>query len=296
MVKRIVLFLMLIFCAVGAAQAAHGHYVSGVEGIKAATLPPPGAYYRMYNVWYTADSYRNNRGGSEGDFEADVFANVHRFIYSSDIELLGANLVVDIAVPLQYTHLTIGEMGDNEFGLGDILVEPFILAWHKERWDVALGFGAYLPTGKFGWDKPASAGKGFWTFMFTFGGTYYFDEAKTWSASVLARYEIHTKQRDTDITPGHDFHFEWGLGKSIMHGPGVGIFDFGLAGYCSWTITQDSGDLSGNDKEAAYAIGPEIGYTYIPWGASAALRVLWEFENRNATQGTIATLAITKAF
>ena len=27
-----------------------GHYVAGVEGIKASTLPPPGFYLRDYNI------------------------------------------------------------------------------------------------------------------------------------------------------------------------------------------------------------------------------------------------------
>ena len=32
------------------------HYVPGAEGIKAASLPPPGFYVRDYNSFYYSDS------------------------------------------------------------------------------------------------------------------------------------------------------------------------------------------------------------------------------------------------
>ena len=40
----------------GAIQAQpDAHYVPGIEGIKGASLPPPGFYFRDYNVFYVAD-------------------------------------------------------------------------------------------------------------------------------------------------------------------------------------------------------------------------------------------------
>ena len=55
--------IVVMFCTFGlvgvlfgtAFAQETGHYVNGVEGIKAATLPPPGFYYRLYNVFYNAD-------------------------------------------------------------------------------------------------------------------------------------------------------------------------------------------------------------------------------------------------
>ena len=37
---------------------AEGHYVPGVEGIQAASVPPPGFYYLGYAVNYNANSFR----------------------------------------------------------------------------------------------------------------------------------------------------------------------------------------------------------------------------------------------
>ncbi len=37
-------------------------YPNGIEGLKAASLPPPGFYYKMYNVLYTADTLADPDG------------------------------------------------------------------------------------------------------------------------------------------------------------------------------------------------------------------------------------------
>ena len=300
MKRLFVLSVLVCMCLTtgGAAFAAHGHYVNGLEGIGAASLPPEGFYYKMYNIYYGANQLKNNKGGMErGDFSANVFVNAHRFIYSSPIEILGGNLVADFVVPLVYTDLyyKVGGnkvMDDYRFSVGDIVVEPFVLAWHGERWDAVAGVGIYMPTGSFRAIKPADPGKGFWTFMGSLGGTVYLDAEKTWSASILGRYEIHTEQWETRTTPGHDFHFEWGVGKTINE-----IFTIGAAGYCGWQVTRDTGNNVMNDhRERVMAVGPEIGFVIPEWKTMVSLRVLFEFENRNAPQGVFANLSLTKTF
>ncbi len=299
--KRLFLFIFPALFSLSLAEApvfaGSTHYTNGIEGIKAATLPPPGVYYRLYNVFYNAGEMRTVTGRKAPmDFDVSVYAMANRFIYSSDIELLGGNLIMDLIVPLVYTDISAHAggntlFGDNKFGLGDICVEPFVLGWHGPQWDAAFGVGLFMPTGSYDDDRPASPGKGYWTPMFSLGGTYYFDQAKTWSASLLARYEIHSEQEDTDITYGNDFHFEWGVGKTIFQ-----YFDVGLAGYCSWKVTDNSGRDAPSSTEEAYAVGPEIAAFFPQWGFGVSLRSLWEFENRNGSQGNITTLTLTKGF
>jgi len=38
---------------------------------------------------------------------------------------------------------------DDQFGLGDIAVEPFGLSWHGDRYDAAVSAGAYVPVGEY---------------------------------------------------------------------------------------------------------------------------------------------------
>lgn len=297
--KRLFVLLVLCFSLAGIhqANAAAGHYVSGVEGIRAGTLPPPGMYWKMYNVFYNASSLRDNkRNKTPGNFDVSVYALANRFIYSSDIEVLGGNLLFDVIIPLNYTDISMrgvgpGSFSDNRFGLGDIFVEPFLIAWHGERYDALAAIGAYLPTGEFDRDRPASAGMGFWTFMFSVGGTYYFDEAKTWSISSVARYEVHTRQEETHITPGNHFHFEWGIGKNFAN-----TFDIGVSGYCHWQVTDDSGSGSTSNREQAFSVGPEIGFFIEPLKLHVAVRSQWEFENKNKSQGNVTSINFTYAF
>jgi len=55
-----------------------GHYVNGVEGIKAASLPPPGYYYRLYTVLYSADTMTDEDGDELNiDFDVTVAALVN---------------------------------------------------------------------------------------------------------------------------------------------------------------------------------------------------------------------------
>lgn len=279
-------------------QAAHSHYTNGVEGVMAATLPPEGFYWRMYNVYYQADKLKTNDRRTNKDFSADVYALVNRFIWTTPVKVLGANLTMDLIIPLLYSDIRLDApspfgFSRNKFGVGDILVEPAVLHWHGARWDTALGVGIYLPTGEFRASNPASPGKGFSTAMLSAGGTVYFDAAKTWSLSVLGRFEEHLgEQRDTNVTPGRDMHFEWGLGKAF----GTTGFYAGIAGYNQWQLNEDKGRNASPGLEQANAVGPEIGYTYAPWGFSVTLRSLWEYENKNTTQGNITSLVFTKAF
>ena len=183
-------------------------------------------------------------------------------------------------------------MEDDDTALGDIAVEPFVLSWHGAQYDAAFGVAFYIPTGDYEIDEPASAGKDFYTTMFTLGGTYYFNPEKTWSASILGRYEIHTEKDDTDVKPGNDFHFEWGVGKTIEK-----IWDVGLAGYCHWQVSDDSGDDVVWDKDThdtVYAIGPEVGKFIPDYKLIVSFRALFEFNAEDRQEGTIAVLNFTK--
>ncbi|MGD9873713.1 MAG: transporter [Kiritimatiellia bacterium] len=281
----------------------NNHYVNGVEGIKGGSVPPPGTYLRLYNVYYTADEMMDANGdeinqvplpdGSMADFgfDVEVMAIVPRLIWVSQKTILGGNYAADVIVPFVSTDLQIDAAGidDDQAGLGDIFVEPMVLAWHGARYDAAVGAGLWIPTGDA--DDPAAPGKDMYTTMLTLGGTVYADAARTWSASLLGRYEIHGEKDETDLTPGDDFHFEWGVAKTI------GKFtDVGLSGYCQWQVTEDDGDMADDDKDQVFAAGPEVN-VFIPQAKMfASLRALWEFGAEDRSEGQMATLTLTKFF
>ncbi|CCK78315.1 SphA family protein [Desulfobacula toluolica] len=275
---------------------ANNHYVNGGEGVKAATVPPPGFYYRMYNLYYTADEFMDDNGNETPiDFDVNVFAVVNRFIWVTDKKFLGADFFMDAVLPIVYTDIEIGAMGldKDEFGFADLLIEPVGLAWHGPRYDAVVALGVWLPFGDYDINNAASPGKGFTTFMATFGGTLYLDAAKTWSASALGRYEIHTEQDDHDLTPGDDFHFEWGIGKSFAK-----VWEAGLAGYCQWQVNDDSGAdaVNSGTHDKVFGIGPEIGVFVPSLKSFFNLRSVWEFDAEDRTEGNVVALTFTKIF
>lgn len=270
--------------------AGHSHYINGIEGMKAASAPPPGKYLRMYNVMYNANRIKDNNGNSN-PFKIDVFAVANRFIYTTDHKIMGADFIVGAIVPLTYVHVDSPMIGGSStsFELGDIFLEPFVLSWHSKRSDSVLGIGAYLPTGKFNYGKASTIGKGYWTYMLTAGTTQYLSADKSWHFSILSRYETHSSQRNTNYRAGDDFHFEWGLGKTLTP-----YTEIGVSGYCQWQLKKDRNGANGDNKERVYAIGPEINFNIPKWKASLSLRSLWEFGAKNTTEGNITTLTFTK--
>ncbi|MCP4115518.1 MAG: transporter [Desulfobacteraceae bacterium] len=275
---------------------ANNHYVSGVEGIKGGSVAPPGMYYRMYNVFYDAGELMDRSGnGLDVGFDVTVFAVANRFIWVTDKKFLGADVFMDATIPLVNTDIAIKAVGvdDREFGLGDICIEPVGLAWHGPRYDAALALAAYLPTGSYDKTDAASPGKGYWTTMATFGGTLYLDRAKTWSASLLGRYEIHSDREDDDFTPGDDFHFEWGIGKSFAK-----VWEAGIAGYSQWQVTDDSGDdaIVRDSHDRVHAAGPEVSVFLPRFKMALSLRTLWEFDAKDRSEGSTTALTLTKIF
>ena len=274
-----------------------GHYVSGLEGIRAGTLPPPGFYYKMYNLFYESDELVDQKGDKlDADFDLTVFATAHRFIWVTDIKIFGADYIIDATIPLVGTDIKIGSAGidDSLFALADICIEPIALGWHGTRYDAAVAADVYVPTGKYDKNEPASPGKDFWTGMFTLAGTYYFDAEKTWSVSVLSRYEIHSKKDETDVRPGNDFHFEWGIAKTLAR-----VWDIGVVGYCHWQVTDDSGSDVNWDKsvhDRVHAIGPEVSVFIPSCKLLVSLRSEFEFKTVDRSEGNATTLTLTKIF
>jgi len=272
-----------------AQPSLQGHYIPGVEGIKAATLPPPGVYLRDYNYVYWADRL-NGAGGIQVpvNFNAVAYANVPRVIWMTGQKFLGADVGMDALVPLVYKSIDAPGLNGSRFSVGDVMFEPLVLSWHQQKYDIAAGYAFYAPTGPVG---PLDAGQGFWTQMLTLGGTWYADAQKTWSLSVLNRYEFNSIQRNSGIRPGQVYTLEYGIAKALTP-----VFEVGVAGYYQTQTTTDSGGVSSNVRDSAAAIGPEITYAFPKIMLFTSLRYEREFTATDRPQGNVVNLTITKRF
>ena len=289
---------LALVVATGSFAAEQSHYVNGVEGIKAPSLPPPGVYGRLYTAYYTADTLRDADGEKlPVGFDATVLAVVPRLIWITPLKILGADYGMDILAPYLTKDIEIDakKLDTDSSGFGDICVEPLLLSWRLPRADVCAAAGAYLKTGSFDATDPSSPGDGYNSLLFTLGSTLYLDPAKSWAASVLARYEINGEKEHVEITPGDAFHFEWGVSKNLDR-----LFDVGVVGYCQWQTTDDSGSgVSAEDRghhDRAFAVGPEVQCVIPQLKTIASLRYEQEFEVRDRPEGRIGVLTLTKIF
>jgi len=238
-----------------------------------------------------------------------IYANVTRALYVSNFKLLGADVGAGIALPFLYPNMKMRGIGysDDQPQFGDIQVDPFILAWHGSRYDATIGIGFFAPTGLGNHTKTVNLGSDCWTGMLTVGGTLYLDEARTWSASILSRYEMHSDRQDIDLRNGDDFHFEWGLGKTLPVNWFGGIWKVGASGYAQWQVTGDSGNsyLNTGVTDRVFAAGPEIDFLYpLPPDSCFAplkafgvwLRSQWEFGAVDRPRGNRTTLVLGFSF
>jgi hypothetical protein len=269
------------------AQSFSGHYPAGAEGIKGATLPPPGFYFRDYNYFFVADRFP----GGPPDFDLFVYVQLLRPIWISKFKLLGGYYGADVLVPFAYQNLKIGDFKDDQFGLGDICVEPITLSWHLNRFDLSAGYAFWAPTGQYDPSPGVHSGKGFWAHMLTAGATWYPDKDKTWALSALNRYEFNHENTDWDITPGQVWTLEWALSKTFRK-----TIDVGLVGYYQLQTTSDCGTGASNAKDQVIGLGPEVNLFCPKLGLFTSLRYLREFGAHDRPEGNTINLTFTKLF
>jgi hypothetical protein len=268
------------------------HYVPGFEGIKGASLPPPGVYLRDYNIIYTAGKLNNASGNEinlpDPGFNLLIYGQVPRVLWITDMQVLGGFLGFDALIPLLYKHVEVPGLDDGNFGIGDLFAES-TLSWHPKKFDLAVGFGLHMPTGNSG--QPSDAGLGYWTPMFTAGATWYIDEEKTWAVSALNRYEFNSESRDTDGSVGEVYTLEWGISKTLAK-----VYDVGLAGYWQQQVTKGSGTLNAGSRASAAAIGPEVSMAIPKCMSFVSFRYDYEFAAENRAQGHTLSLTLTHRF
>ena len=302
-----VLLLLFLILPAGVNAQFLGHNLPGDAGLMSASQPDPGTYFAPLYYGYRGDTLRDRNGDAiaydpERLGSLDVNGYGIGIWWVSDKKLWGGNYSLMVApawTDNKFEAPILGLVAEVKTGFTDLYVQPINLGWHKDRADYNAGVGIYAPTGRYDATADDNLGMGMWTLELFGGGTWYLDEAKSWSFATTASYEFHSKKEDSDIRVGQILTLEGGLGKSYMDG----AVNVGLAYYAQWKVTDDKfpGDLDLLPgligKNRAYAVGPEVTLPLATkktlWGF-LNLRYLWEFGVRNSVEGNafVATLSI----
>ena len=254
--------------------AGQSSAILGTEDFFAGALPPPGFHFINYLTYVKGDKLKDEDGhtNNEIDFDLNVVADVLRFIYVSDIKVLGADLGWHVICPIVYQDLElrppVGGFDEDHFGLGDCYFSPFILGWHSEIFHWVLGLDIITPTGQYSKRDNASIGSNHWTFEPAFAVSMICPSGL--SASVKMMYDIHTKNTDhrdhgtretIDYLTGQQFHLDYNAGYMIADN-----FRLGVCGYYLKGVQDDKldGTKESDSKEQCFAVGPSAMYSFNP--------------------------------
>lgn len=288
------LFLMLsvLFLSgqqVLATEGGGGAYPNGAEDFMSGAVPPPGTYFVNYFDYYSADKLADNSGNKLiPGFKLNVTADVLRFIHVTDKQILGGNWAMHLLLPIVNIDVTVPGASKSKTGLGDIILSPFVLAWHSKNWHAVTGLEFFIPTGSYDKKDLANTGRNYWTFEPVVAGTYVTDSGYEVSGKFM--YDINTKNSDTDYLSGHEFHVDYALGKKIDK------FTLGAAGYYYQQVTDDEskGVAVKNNSGSVVAIGPSLKYDYKRM--SFSLKYLFETAACNRPQGDNLWFKFSYAF
>lgn len=284
--------------------AGNCHYPLGADSNLTSALPFPGLSYRVGNVFYKADTLKDDHGNDENlDFDLAAFTNVHGFVYvMKDKKVLGADWGMRIIFPISSMDLQIKVPGggptlvdDSQIELGDISIEPMILTWRKPNYDITTSVRYWAATGDFDFQRGCNCGLGFWTLGFELGMNYFFDKARTWYAGVNAWLLFNGEQEDTELEPGTQLVLEYGLGKMVPITQNT-LLGLGIGGYAFWQVEDDSGPGATDLRDRKYGIGPEFHVVHLPSKWTVMVKAFQDFGTRNDCDGYTLSIDLLKSF
>ena len=319
--RKILLLIFAAFLMTFSSQAMAGggqSYPNGAEAFMAGAAPPPGFYFLDYMYYYHADTMKDDSGDDIDAFDdVSVFANVFRFLWMTDKQILGGNYGMHAFVPILDVDLDFnvpaGPEAKNYYSdtsVPYVIYSPFLLAWHLQEGKLHIVTSLadiYIPTGQDDGNM-AAVGHNFWTIEPVLGITYMLNE---WEFSAKFMYDFNTTQDDyatvygfeVDRDPGQEFHFDYSVSYALSPS-----FRLGVNGYYYTQTTDDSYDIDASvpgvvqallkDDEGNHSkvlsVGPGIWYNHKNMFFS--LRNQWEMAAKNKTEGYNLWAKFTYAF
>ncbi len=341
MMRRTVSFGFVILIAAVATMTAYaseiGHFSAGVPNLRDMVVPAPGFYATAYNYAYTTDRLNDADGNKidsvtlgggilpavELDLKVDVSAYVLAVpvIWVTNQKVLGAQYGAYFTPA--FTNSSIngalssasgvgGSISAGQFNIGDIFVQPVWLGWHGKHYDVAYGYGFYVPAGKYRTktvtvpvigpvktESPDNTGLGFWTNQ-NQGAVYLYPWAdKRLAIENVLTWEIHRKKRGFDLTPGQTLTWNWGASQYLpLKKDQSLLLEAGLAGYSTFQVSDDTGAASVNPAvhDRAHAIGLQAGLTSVKRTMALNFHWLQEISAVDRFQGRVLGGSFTFKF
>lgn len=259
----VVLSFVAVAVADGAARAQTqdlGHKTLGTLGLDAGSQQPTGVYALDAIGAYRADRIVDRNGVPVPiGVEATAFVNVFGVSGSYELPRLGTFVGAAFTAPVARVSLNTDDprASLDDFGFGDLYVQPLRLGWKPWGNDLGVGYGFYAPTGHRAPGGTDGVGAGQWTHQLSAGGTVYFDRGRRWRLSALASYDRNERKLDRDLRRGDTVQLQGGAGARLGK-----LIELGVVGYGLWQVMDDEGSavppLLAGARDVDYGLGAEL--------------------------------------
>lgn len=281
-----------------------GDHLLGDFGLSAGSQAPPTIIGALPLYWYDASKLKNSNGDLITDnLNADAFLIGIGASVVTNYKILGGNYGASVLFAFMSNRLEGNKIqSSTSLGFSDMYVQPLQLGWHNAKADFTIGYGIYLPTGRYEFGGDENTGMGMWTHEFSAGTTLYFDEKKTWNISTIAFFEIHSNKKNTEVKVGNIVSLSGGFAKTfykkINDFPIPVIFNAGPIYYMQFKVSDDEIPIGNTvftgSEDKIYALGLEFNVLHPKLKTSLGVRWLNEFGTINRFEGN--TFLITAGY
>jgi len=301
--KIIAFFLPMLIAMISNAQLK-GDHLLGDFGLGAGTQAPPTVIAALPFYWYDASKLKNSNGDivtSNLDVKAFLMGIGGSVVTNKKI--LNANYGFSVLFAFMSNRLEGNKINSTtDLAFTDMYIQPLQLGWHAKKADFTVGYGVYLPTGKFEFGGDNNTGMGMWTHEFSAGTTLFFDQKKTFHFATIGFFETHSDKKETDVRVGNIISLEGGIGKTfykpIEGFPIPIVFNAGAIYYMQFKVSSDKIPVGNNiftgSKDQIYSWGLEFNVLHPKISTSFGFRWLDEFSAKNRFEGN--TFLITLGY
>jgi hypothetical protein len=235
-------------------------------------------------IWSTGEQFL----GADYQFILAPYIGYQKVKFEGEVTLGGPGIIL----PGDIARASVSKE-DTSSGFGDLYVQPVMLGWHQEKWDFSLYYGFYAPTGEYDKSSLANVGYGFWSHELNFATYYYVDKQKATALFLDMNYEYNTRKEGSDVTPGQNVGFVYGISQYLSE-----QLEVGINGASLFKVTGDTGSDVRNKEASDYthSAGAQLSYWIIKHKLNLSGRCSWEYAASGRTKGTLASLNVVYAF
>ena len=289
-VIRVLIVALCILPQVRPARAqVRGVYPLGMSATNSGVTPQPGFSYSNLLAIYSRDKFVGPEGEILATGQQSVVMDLNSVVWVSTRRIMGARFSMSATLPVANNSLTSDVTGPISGGEGfaDSYYQPFILGWDTKRSAIRTVYGFLAPTGKFKEGANDNVGSGYWTHALSSGQTFYLTKNRSTSVSAFQMYEIHTKQKSTQIHPGQTLNLDYSVTHAIPFGRDRRL-QLGMVGYHQWQLTDKTGPTITPDQADAHYQVNALGIASnlnVTSKVNIGFKYFHEFANRSTFQG-----------